>query len=125
MSPVEALDNPEGARVNIRKAQPINLKKQKPYKVGDTVRITRAKSIFEKGSTKNWTEEIFNIVKVKKTPQGYIYRLTDYDGEPITSVFYHDEVFAVKRPDLYKIEKIIKTRINPNTRKTEYLSSDR
>lgn len=56
------------------------------------VRIAKKKNIFEKGSTKNWTTEIFKIIKRKKTPQTFIYKLEDLNGEQLTSIFYPDEL---------------------------------
>lgn len=92
----------------------------KPYEINQYVRITRAKGRFEKGATTNWTDELFKINWVKRTPQGYIYKLVDYYDEPITSIFYHPELINVINPRLHEIEKIIKERINPQTKKKEY-----
>ena len=119
MSPKEALVNQSAARSAIFKGQKKNTNKQIPFKIGDTVRITTHKLIFEKDATKKWNEEVFKIVKVKQTPQGYVYRLIDWGDEPITSIFYQDELFPAKYPDLYKTT-VLKTRINPKTRKKEY-----
>lgn len=68
---------------------------RKALKVGDFVRIQKWKGTFEKGSTANWTREVFRIVKVKKTPQTVVYRLEDLNREPITSVHYPEEVQKV------------------------------
>jgi transposase InsO family protein len=119
MSPEEALDDYETARTNIFDGQEKSTRKQKPYKVGDGVRITSHKLVFEKDATAKWKEEIFKIAKVKHTPQGYVYRLVDWGDEPITSIFYHDELFPAKYPELYKTT-VLKTRINPKTKKKEY-----
>lgn len=35
--------------------------KQGEFKVGDTVRITKKKGVFEKGYTPRWTEEVFTV----------------------------------------------------------------
>lgn len=113
-------DNLLNVLINIKKSHPRVKISYKPFKVGDKVRISRAKGIFEKGATSNFSEEIFTIRKVKKTPQGYIYRLKDFDGEDITSIFYHYELINAIEPTLYKIEKILRTRINPVTNKREY-----
>lgn len=121
MSPSQVTqENSTQVLLNIRKTHPVNHSKQKPFKVDDKVRIARAKGIFEKGATSNFSEEIFTINKVKKTPQGYVYRLKDYEGEDITSIFYHYELVKANETSLYKVEKIIKTRINPKTKKKEY-----
>ena len=36
------------------------------YKVGDIVRINKAKATFEKGYRTNWTKELFQVVNVYK-----------------------------------------------------------
>lgn len=105
---------------NIRKNHPKVRIKHKPFAVGDKVHISRAKTTFEKGATSNFTEEIFTIFKVKKTQQGYVYRLRDWSGEEITSIFYHNELVHAKEQRLYKIEKILRSRTNPFTKKKEY-----
>ena len=59
------------------------------YKVGDYVRISREKALFEKGYTTNWSREIFQIRAVQNTiiPS---YLLKDLDGEEITGAFYEE-----------------------------------
>lgn len=91
----------------------------RPLKKGDLVRIQRKKGSFEKGATSNWKNEIFRITKIKRAPNTFIYRLEDLMGEPITSVHYPSEVMKVIEPKLYKIERIIKSRINPRTKQKE------
>ena len=56
------------------------------FKVGDHVRISKYKSIFAKGYTPNWSEEVFVIKKIKNTvPWTYI--IDDLNGEQITGTF--------------------------------------
>ncbi|KAG5314864.1 POL2 protein, partial [Pseudoatta argentina] len=44
------------------------------FKIGDSVRVSKYKTIFEKGYTPNWTTEVFTIVKVQRTnPVTYLY----------------------------------------------------
>ena len=114
-------DNAPRVLVNIRKTHKIPSRKpRKGFNEGDFVKIPRKKDRFEKGATSNWTEEIFKIAKSKKTPLKYIYKLVDYDGEPITSIFYPEELNKVKDTNVYKVEKVLKTRLNPRTKKREY-----
>ncbi|XP_036147378.1 uncharacterized protein LOC118647172 [Monomorium pharaonis] len=43
------------------------------FKVGDSVRVSKFKTVFEKGYTPNWTTEIFKIIKVQRTnPATYV-----------------------------------------------------
>jgi len=47
------------------------------FKVGDSVRVSKYKTIFEKDYTPNWTTEVFKIVKVQHTnPVTYLPRLS-------------------------------------------------
>lgn len=44
---------------NIRESQKVPAKRKKPkLKIGDNVRITKSKGLFEKGCSSNWTEEV-------------------------------------------------------------------
>ena len=40
--------------------------KDRKFKVGDHVRISKFKNVFAKGYTPNWSEEIFIVKKIKK-----------------------------------------------------------
>ncbi|XP_053594670.1 uncharacterized protein LOC128667654 [Microplitis demolitor] len=92
--------------------RPLNvmkLTKKKKLKVGDKVCITKYKHVFEKGYTPNWTTEIFTIKEVKNT-NPTTYKLIDYQDQPIEGGFYEEELSKVKYPDVYLVEKIIRTR---------------
>ena len=78
------------------------------FKVGDSVRITRKKHIFQKGFEQTWSYEVFKIVKILKT-KPITYELEDYIREPILGSFYSSELQSVK-PVSYPIEKVIKKR---------------
>ena len=52
------------------------------FSVGDKVRISKKKTIFEKGYTTRWTEEIFTITKIKRTSP-ITYKIADLNGEEI------------------------------------------
>ena len=90
------------------------------FKVGTKVRITVAKGQFEKGYTRNFTEEIFKISSRRYSDSNLpIYQLEEDDGSPITGNFYEDELQEVKKTDdIYKVEKVLKTR--GRGRRTEY-----
>lgn len=87
----------------------IKIFKKKKFNVGDHVRISKYKHHFEKGYTPNWTTEIFKIKEIKVTyPTTYI--LEDYTGAPIKGGFYEEELLSTKFPDVYLVEKILKTK---------------
>ena len=50
------------------------------FRVGDRVRISKAKRHFEKGYMANWTEELFTIVDAHRSDPP-VYRLIDWHGE--------------------------------------------
>lgn len=80
------------------------------FKVGDQVRISKIKRIFEKGYLPGWTEEIFTISKrIRRRPP--VYQLKDYSGEVLEGTFYESELQEVKKTDdVYIVEKIVKSR---------------
>jgi hypothetical protein len=85
--------------------------KNNKYSVGDYVRISKHRSVFEKGYTPNWSNEIFIINKVRLTnPTTYL--LKDKKGEDILGGFYEMELQKVKHPDVYLVEKVLKRKGN-------------
>ena len=73
------------------------------FKIGDTVRISKYKSIFTKGYEANFTEELFKITKVIRGDPT-VYEIEDLEGEPIIGKFYEEELSSVdKKDDVYKV----------------------
>ena len=93
--------------------------KESKYNVGDKVRISKAKHIFEKGYLPNWTEEVFNVRQTKKRDVP-VYSLTDYREDKVLGTFYEQELQKVIKgnDDAYRVEKILKKR--KRGKKTEY-----
>ena len=83
-------------------------KKPGKFKIGDRVRISLEKNIFEKGYETNWTQEIFVIYDIKYSNVPYYY-LKDLNNEKLQGTFYQEELQKTKQDDLYTIEKILKT----------------
>jgi hypothetical protein len=77
--------------------------------VGDSVRISKYKSIFDKGYLPNFTEEIFKIKQMIFT-KPIVYKLEDYQSEAVDGYFYEEELSYVPNPDQleYKIEKVLR-----------------
>ena len=61
------------------------------FSIGDNVRITKKKNLFEKGYTQRWTEEVFRISKIQLTI-AVTYKITDYNEEEIQGSFYEPEL---------------------------------
>jgi hypothetical protein len=88
-----------------------NQKKKKPrFKVGDVVRISRQKPLFEKGYKASWVEELFTVHSVTGGRVGsqYRYHIKDESGEIIEGSFKEEELQKVK-PTVKTIKKTVKT----------------
>ena len=76
------------------------------FSIGDHVRITKKKKIFDKGYTQRWTEEVFTISEIQLTIP-VIFKITDYNGEKIQGFFYEQELQKT-RQCTFGIEKVLK-----------------
>ena len=107
MSPIEG-----SKKINENKIKNIyNFEKTKKpgrFKIGDRVRLSLEKNIFEKGYDTNWTQEIFEIYDIRYSNVPYYY-LKDLNNEKLQGTFYQEELQKTKQDDLYTIEKILKT----------------
>lgn len=83
--------------------------KPKQFKIGDRVRISKVKSIFEKGYLPNWTEEEFFIHTIDTKSKPVMFKLRDYTGDVIEGRFYTHEIQPTLRDDdIYLVDRIIK-----------------
>lgn len=82
------------------------------FSKGDRVRVSRTKGTFEKGYEQTFTDEIFIIEEVCRRGERPMYRLVDFEGEPVLGGFYPEELQKVTRwqDRSYRVEKIIKTK---------------
>ena len=110
MAPVEA-SNPENFLNVFNQLYPKQIADMRPVlNVGDKVRISIHKRLFEKGASANWSEEIFEIneiVRAKPT----VYRIKDLDGEEVKGLFYREQLQKTKQ-NVYRIDRIIRQRGN-------------
>ena len=104
--------------VDVMKPSVVKKKEQKPrkrfkFKVGDYVRLAAIKHAFQKDYEQKWTEEVF-LVNRRFLRQGIpVYKVMDYDKDPVEGTFYETELQRVNksRDDLWKIEKVLKRRM--------------
>lgn len=78
------------------------------FKVGDKVRISKARRTFKKGYLPGWTEEVFIIRQlVKQSPPAY--KIEEYDGTMVKGTFYEHELqhVNVTDDDLFRIDRVI------------------
>ena len=65
-------------------------------KVGDHVRISKYKNIFDERYTPNWSEEVFVIKKVKNTVP-WTYVISYLKDNEITKTFYEKELQQINQ----------------------------
>ena len=100
MKPIDVKDN-----TYINTSKKINYKDPK-FKVGDYVRISKYKNIFAKWYTRNWSEEVFVVDKIKNTiPWTYV--INDLNGEEIIGTFYENDHQKTNQKE-FSIKKVIK-----------------
>ena len=85
MKPINVKDN-----TFIYFEKEINNKNPK-FKIGDRARISKYRNIFAKGYTPNWSEEVFEVKKVKNTVP-WTYVINDLNDEEIIGPFYEKEL---------------------------------
>jgi hypothetical protein len=93
MKPIDARKK-ENEEVDWYNLYGANLEKtfgKQKFKVGESIRISKFKSIFTKGYLPNFTEEVFEIKQVIFT-KPIVYKLEDYQNELIDGYFYEEEL---------------------------------
>ncbi|KAL7631047.1 UNVERIFIED_CONTAM: hypothetical protein RMT77_018667 [Armadillidium vulgare] len=90
------------------------IKDKTGIKEGDYVRVSRSSETFKKGYTANWSQEVFQVDKIKEFPRDglKLYYLKDLDGEVVKGGFYKQEVQKISfdPKQFYKIEKVLGTK---------------
>ena len=112
MSPNGALKPENYAKVyemQYSKRSKIRQNKKSLLKIGDKVRISLHKRHFEKGSTANWSEEIFQIVEIMKDYKPIVYKLEDLAGEEIHGGFYREQLQKTDQ-EIHRIDRVIRKR---------------
>lgn len=115
-------ENARIARENItrRWRDIVEAKRRKAkYRVGDLVRISRAKVVFEKGYEARWSEEIFRIHRVLDWRKPRVYELSDLAGEVIDGIFYEQELARVEKnlqEEEFIVERVIRSRGRGNNK---------
>ena len=80
------------------------------FKVGDHVKISKYKCIFDKVYTLNCSEEVFVIKEVKNTVL-WTYVISDLNGKKIIGTFY-EKVLQKINQEQFRIEKVIEKKGN-------------
>ena len=79
--------------------------------MGDFVRLSLRKHLFKKGYRASFTEEVLKITeRLLRTPE--VYKVQDLLERPISGTFCVKELQKVNRPDIFRIEKVLKHQIS-------------
>ena len=82
------------------------------FNIGDWVRISFLKELFDREYSERWSREYYKVVKRERMQGKPLYTLEDYAGDPIEGRFYEEELqpVTVGADDIYQIEKVISSR---------------
>lgn len=80
------------------------------YKIGDYVRLSKSRTVFDKSYTPNWTTAIFTVRKVQYNTDPITYLLKDWNNLEIEGSMYAEELQHVRNQNEYLIEKILRRR---------------
>lgn len=80
------------------------------FRVGDHVRISNKRAVFDKSYTPNWSTAIFTVRKVQYNTDPITYLLRSWDKQDIEGSTYGEELQHVRNPNEYLIEKVLRRR---------------
>ncbi|XP_053400449.1 uncharacterized protein LOC128557267 [Mercenaria mercenaria] len=94
-------------------------RKSYKFKIGQTVRVSHVKSVFDREYSQKWTGEIFKIKTRFKREGVPVYTIADWDNnDQVDGTFYEQELQAVNVDETteYHVEKILKKRVRNKQR---------
>lgn len=92
----------------------------KPLTIGQHVRISIEKTVFQKRYGQLWTEEVFLISHVI-LGNPIVYKLKDQAGEPLNGSFYREELQMINEPSTYRIEKVLRSKKSRDGKKSYFV----
>ena len=103
---------------NPLKSRALARKRKPKFKVGDIVRLSIHKGVFEKGYVGTFKEDYFVIEKVKKLSYPFAYKIKEFDtGVVLNGIFYEQNLQKIKftknQPSkkLFVVQNIITSKI--------------
>jgi len=87
------------------------------FKIGDYVRISKTKNLFEKGYTPKWSNEVFEIYEIDNKQVPVMYLIKDLKNEELKGKFYNNELQVSQVKDFKEFEKIVKTKTENRIKK--------
>ena len=87
------------------------------------VRASSHKTIVDKGYMPNWTKEHYTVsqaVPPRRVTQRRVYKLVDYDDEPVKGSWYPEERQKIS-DNQYRIYKVLQRRTLPDGTKERFV----
>ena len=106
-------ENQSQVWMTLYRKKPVALKPEKlRIKVGDWVRVSNLKKVFDTEYHTRWSSEQYLVVASNLKQGRAAYTLQDFSGEVVSGTWYSNELQLISLPSdsTYKIERIIKSR---------------
>ena len=99
--------------VKTRKTRHVPISSKYGFIIGDKVKISRIKTVFQRAYSQTYTDEVFIVSNRYSKDNLAIYILKDWNNEIINGRFYESEISKVKVDEnsVFKIDKILKTKM--------------
>jgi hypothetical protein len=92
------------------------------YKIGDIVRVRILKDKFRRGYDEQFSRELFKIVKIHNRMPIKMFELQSCDKHDIIQgKFYSSELSKVRKNNIFKIDKVLKKRVNTDGSVQKYV----
>ena len=77
------------------------------FNIGDWVRISFLKELFDREYLERWSREYYKVVKRERMQGKSLYTLEDYAGDPVEGRFYEEELqpVTVGADKIYQMKK--------------------
>jgi hypothetical protein len=82
------------------------------YKIGEVVRVSHLRGVFDREYSQKWTGELFRVTKRYRRQGIPVYKIKDWNGDDVEGTFYKAELQPVHVDEntVYTIDEIIKKR---------------
>ena len=107
--PIDVISDPS-ILVNSAATVKVPLNKFSLPPIGSFVRLNRLRSIFDKESSGNYTEEVFRVTAHKLLSPIPMIRVVDLLGQPILGALYPQEYQPIRFDPSYSVNHVLKTR---------------
>lgn len=113
-------DNEKEIRQRLYPGKIVDKRRPKfPFHVGDSVRLAKEKTAFQKGYLPLWTEEVFTVAEIlPRDPP--VAKVKDLQGQPVEGTFYKEELQKITLPNdaVFRVEEVLDTRTDSSGAKS-------